>query len=100
MAQQVKDQALSPKQRGSLLWCRFSPWPWNFHMLQAWPQRRKKKKKKTQWHITSHLLDRLSAKSRKPTGVDEDVEKGKASGTVGGTVNWYIQRERRSISKN
>ena len=38
--QQVKELALS------LLWCQFDPWPRNFHMLWAWP---KKKRKKQSW---------------------------------------------------
>ena len=36
VVQQVKDLALS------LLWCRFSPWDGNFHMLQAWSKSKKK----------------------------------------------------------
>lgn len=36
MAQHVKDLALS------LLSCGFHPWPWNFHMPQAWPKKLKK----------------------------------------------------------
>ena len=38
----VKDPVLSLWWLGSLLWCRFDPWPGNFHM----PQKKKKKKKK------------------------------------------------------
>ena len=33
VAQWVKDSALS------LLWCRFNPWPGNFHMLQVGPKK-------------------------------------------------------------
>ena len=40
VAQQVKDLALS------LLWCRFDPWPGNFHMPWAWPKKEKEKEKK------------------------------------------------------
>ena len=29
----------------SLLWCRFDPWPGNFHMQQSPPKKKKKKKK-------------------------------------------------------
>ena len=35
--QQVKDLGL-------LLWCRFDPWPGNFHMPLARPKRKKEKK--------------------------------------------------------
>lgn len=42
MLQCVRDPALSLEQFGSLLWHRFEPWPWNFHMSQAWPKRKKK----------------------------------------------------------
>ena len=38
VAPQVKDLALSLHQLGSLLWCGFSPWPRDFHMLQAQPK--------------------------------------------------------------
>ena len=34
VAQQVKDLKLSLLSLRSLLWCRFSPWPGNFHMPQ------------------------------------------------------------------
>ena len=33
MAQWVKDPVLSLQWLGSLLWCRFDPWPRNFHVL-------------------------------------------------------------------
>ena len=39
VAQQVKDLALSP------LWHGFDPWPWNFCMPQAQPEKRKEKRK-------------------------------------------------------
>ena len=46
----VKDPALSLLWLRSRLWCRFDPWPWNFHMLQMWPKKihigKKRKKKK------------------------------------------------------
>ena len=42
MVQQVKNLALSPQWLGLLLWCRFDPWPWNFHMSWAWPRKKKK----------------------------------------------------------
>ena len=35
VVQWVKDPALSLPPLRSLLWCRFDPWPENFHMLQA-----------------------------------------------------------------
>ena len=41
-AQPVKDPRLSLLQFRLLLWCGFSPWPGNFHMLQMWPKRKKK----------------------------------------------------------
>ena len=40
----VEDLALSLQQLGSLLWCRFDPWPENFHMPRIWPKGKKKKK--------------------------------------------------------
>ena len=43
MAQWVNDPALSLQRLGSLLWHRFDPWPRNFHMPWAWPERKKKK---------------------------------------------------------
>ena len=43
MVQGVKDGELSLQPFGSLLlWCRFNPWPRNFHMLQAWSNKKKK----------------------------------------------------------
>ena len=35
----VKDLALSLQWLGSLLGCRFNPWPGNFRMLWAWPRK-------------------------------------------------------------
>lgn len=35
MAQGVKDVVLSQLWLRSLLWCRFSPWPGNFYMVQT-----------------------------------------------------------------
>ena len=46
MAQQVKELALTLLWLWLQLWCRFSPWPRNCHMLQVWPEKKKKKKKK------------------------------------------------------
>ena len=43
MAQKVKDLVLSLLWLELQLWCGFSPWPWNFHMLGV---KQKKKKKK------------------------------------------------------
>lgn len=40
VAQEVKNPALSWLWLGSLMWHRFGPWPWNFHM----PFGKKKKK--------------------------------------------------------
>ena len=45
MAPWVKDLVVSLQWLRSLLWCRFDPWPGNFHMLLVQP---KKKKEKTQ----------------------------------------------------
>ena len=42
MAQWVKDLVLSLQWLGSLLWCRFDPWPGSIHMLQSQPQTEKK----------------------------------------------------------
>ena len=42
MAHWVKDLALLLQRLGSLLWCRFRPWPGNFHTL--WVSTKKKKK--------------------------------------------------------
>lgn len=38
VAQHVKDPGLS------LLWHGLDPWPWNFGMLQIWPEKNKKTK--------------------------------------------------------
>ena len=40
----VKDLVLSLLWLGSLLWCRFDPWPGNFCMQRAQPKKKKKKK--------------------------------------------------------
>ena len=40
VAQQVKVQSCHCSGLGLLLWRGFSPWPGNFHMLQAWPQKK------------------------------------------------------------
>ena len=37
--QQVKDPMLSSQWLWSLLWCRFKPWPGNFHMSWAWKKK-------------------------------------------------------------
>ena len=39
VVQWVKDLALSLQQLGLLLWCRFDPWPGNYHMLWVWPEK-------------------------------------------------------------
>ena len=41
MAQWVKD-LVSLQWLGLLLWCRFDPWPRNFHISRAWPGKTKK----------------------------------------------------------
>ena len=38
----VKDLALTLLWLRLLLWCRFDPWPGNFHMLWVQPQKKKK----------------------------------------------------------
>ena len=45
MVQWVKEPVLSLLWLGSLLWCRFSPWPRNFCMPWVWQKKKKKKKK-------------------------------------------------------
>ena len=42
MVQLVKDP---------VLWCRFDPWPGNFHMPQAWPKKQKERKKKSEFPL-------------------------------------------------
>ena len=37
--------------------------------------------------LTSHLSEWLTSKTQETTGVDEDVEKGEPSYTVGGNAN-------------
>ena len=39
MVQCVKNLALSLQWLGLLLWCGFDPWPKNFHMPQAQPEK-------------------------------------------------------------
>ena len=43
VAQRVKDLALSLLGLGSLLWCRFNPWPGNSRMLWVRPKKKKKR---------------------------------------------------------
>ena len=45
VAQQVGDPALLLLWLGSLLWQGFEPWLNNFHMPQAWPEKKKERKK-------------------------------------------------------
>ena len=45
MAQWVKDLALSLQGSRSLLWCRFVPWPGNFHKPPLRQKKRKEGKK-------------------------------------------------------
>ena len=40
-----KDLVLSVQCLGLLLWCRLDPCPGNFHMLQAWPKKKKKRER-------------------------------------------------------
>ena len=55
MGQQVKDPALSLQWLGSLLWCRFDPWPRDFHMPWTWPKQNKRKKKPLKTPSTSRV---------------------------------------------
>ena len=41
MAQQVKNLDLSLQQLVLLLYCRFYPWPGNFHVPLVWPKKKK-----------------------------------------------------------
>ena len=43
MARWVKDLALSLRWSRLLLWCKFDPWTWNFHVLWVWPPPPQKK---------------------------------------------------------
>ena len=43
VVQWAKDLSFSLEQLRSLLWCRFDPWPGNFHMQQAQPKNSFKK---------------------------------------------------------
>ena len=43
MEQQIKNP-MSLEQLGSLLWCRFDPWPGNFYMPWVWQKNNNKKK--------------------------------------------------------
>ena len=52
MAQQVKDPALS------VLWHEFDPWPGNFRMPQAQPEK-KKKKMKTKTDVFTSYTQKL-----------------------------------------
>ena len=38
----VKDPVLPQQWLRLLLWHGFDPWPWNFHMRQAWPKKEKR----------------------------------------------------------
>ena len=44
VVQQVKDLASSEQWHGLPLCCSFYPWPGKFHMLWAWPKKKKKKR--------------------------------------------------------
>ena len=50
MAQRVKDPVLSLHWLGSAMagGSEFNPWPRNFHMIQAWPKKRKKRETQSQ----------------------------------------------------
>lgn len=50
MVQRVKDPVFLLLWLGLKLWCRFSPWLWNFCMLRTWPKKEKRKKKKEDNH--------------------------------------------------
>ena len=61
MAQWVKDLVLLQLWYRSQLQLRFSPWPGNFHMPQAWPF--KKIKKKSYFHNHSLLQTLIKEKA-------------------------------------
>ena len=42
----LKDPVLLQLQHRLPLWLRVNPWPRKFHMLQMWPQRKKRKKER------------------------------------------------------
>ena len=50
VAQCVEDLSLSLQQHGLLLWCKFDPWPRNFHRPA-----KKKKKKDIFWLRTAYF---------------------------------------------
>lgn len=58
MAQGVKDVVLSQLWLRSLLWCRFSPWPGNFYMVQT----QGKKKKVTGFYMKRTLRGHIKKK--------------------------------------
>ena len=64
MAQQVKDPALSLQKPELLLWRRFDTWPWNFHMPQTEPKK-KKKIKNTLTIVYNHNTMRLEINNKK-----------------------------------
>ena len=49
MAQQVKDPVLSLHWLKYLLWCRFYPWPGNFHMPLGPSKRKREIEKERKW---------------------------------------------------
>ena len=66
VAQQVKDLMMSLQQPGSRMWCRFSPWPRDFHMLWACPcpKRRKSLNAKVDHFISEYAMTMLGIPRR------------------------------------
>ena len=63
MAQQVKDLASSLLWLGSLLCCRFDPWPGNFHVPQVQEKKKKTKEKKSYTKIYVGFFFNLNHKT-------------------------------------
>ena len=56
MVEQIKDPVLSLQQLRSLPWCRFDPWPGNFHRLQAQQKKQNKQTKQPDEEKTHCML--------------------------------------------
>ena len=85
VVQQVKDPALPLLWLGLLLWCRFDPWPRNFHM--PWVQLKQTNKQKTamRYHLT---LVRMAIIKKSTINAGADVEKKEPSYPAGENINW------------
>ena len=60
MALAVKDLALFLLWLRSPLWCRFNYWPGNFHILWAWPKKKKKTNKNKQKNLLHIQTSKLT----------------------------------------